>query len=76
MQYTITFTPQSVANYLNDRYDTEITVEQVEEYWECFEDYFENYQCNLMGEHLWEDFSYVADGWGIPLLEENFVESI
>lgn len=63
MNYTITFTPESIAERLN------IPVEVVEEQWEQFEDYLENFQYNWMGDYLWEDFSANAESWEIILPE-------
>lgn len=49
MEYTITFTPKSVAREFST------TEEFVIEYWEIFENYLENFQYNWMGDVLWED---------------------
>ncbi len=49
MEYTITFTPNSIANRFN-------TTEQfVVEYWEYFISYLENFEYNWMDDVLWED---------------------
>ncbi len=49
MEYTITFTPKSVAS----RFCT--TEEFVSEHWEYFIIYLENFEYNWMGDVLWED---------------------
>jgi hypothetical protein len=68
MEYTITFTPESVCNLLNRRYKQNFTVEQIEEQWDEITDYIENWSYNgLMGESLWEDFNTVSEDWGITL---------
>ena len=68
MEYTITFTPESVCNLLNSRYKQNFTVEQIEEQWDEITDYIENWSYNgLMGESLWEDFNTVSEEWGITL---------
>lgn len=80
MEYIVRFTPESVANFLNVRYKDilsdseyiykEITTEMVEEYWECFEDYFEQIFTNgLISDCMWDDFNSVADEWEIPFFE-------
>ena len=76
MTYTITFTPESICEFFNVRYNQEFTVEQIENNWEQITDYIENWKTNgLMSESLWDDFQYVADEWEIDLFEENLVES-
>jgi hypothetical protein len=75
MEYTITFTPESVTRFLNSKYDVNLTIEQVEEYWDTFEDFFQNFHYNLMSDFLWEDFDCYADGFGIPFFKKDFVES-
>ena len=70
MEYTITFTPESVCNKLNRMYDENFTVEQIEENWDGFCDYFANWEDRIMGEDLWEDFCSVAEEWEINLFEE------
>lgn len=65
MEYTITFTPQSVSEYL------ELPVEFVEENWEQFENYLEHFQYNWMNDTLWEDFSSNAETWEIELPDEE-----
>lgn len=68
MEYTITFTPESVCNLLNRRYGQNLTVEQIEEQWEEITDYIENWRYNgLMNENLWEDFDTVSEEWGMNL---------
>jgi hypothetical protein len=49
MEYTITFTPKSVADHL------EISEEFVTEYWEAFHNYLDNFHHNWMSDVLWED---------------------
>ena len=65
MEYTITFTPDSVSEYLG------LPLEFVEENWDNFEDYLENFQYNWMGDTLWEDFGSNAETYGIELPEEE-----
>jgi hypothetical protein len=57
MEYTITFTPKSVAR----KFCT--SEEFVIEHWEIFENYLENFEYNWMGDVLWDDAE-------TPLLEE------
>lgn len=49
MEYTITFTPESIAEHFGT------TTDFVEQNWEYFENYLENFQYNWMGDTLWED---------------------
>jgi hypothetical protein len=68
MEYTIKFTPESVCNFLNRKYDENFNVERIEEQWDEITDYIENWvSSGLMGDNLWEDFDFVAEEWGIDL---------
>ena len=80
MEYIIRFTPESVADFLNEQYEDtlsdpdykykEITTEMVEEHWGCFENYFEQLMTNgFISDYMWEDFSSVAEEWEIPFFE-------
>jgi hypothetical protein len=82
MEYIIRFTPESVANFLNEQYEDllsepeykykEITTEMVEEHWECFENYFEQIVTSgLMSNCVWDDFNSVAEEWEIPFFESE-----
>jgi hypothetical protein len=71
MKYTITFTPESVCDILNRRYDENYTVEQIENNWDGFCDYFSNWEDRIMGDNLWEDFSSVAEEWDIDLFNDE-----
>ena len=68
MEYTIKFTPQSICNHINNLFDEDFTVEQIEDNWDGITDYIENWiTSGLMGENLWEDFDSVAEEWEINL---------
>lgn len=72
MTHTITFTPQSICDYFNDRYGKEFTVEQIEENWGQICDYIDNWKYSgLMSESLWDDFIYVAEEWEIDLFNDE-----
>lgn len=48
MEYTITFTPESIAEHFNTPIDF------VEEHWGLFEEYLFNFENNWMGDVVWE----------------------
>lgn len=68
MEYTITFTPKSIARRLN------VPVEVVEDQWEQFETYLDNFRDNEMGEVLWDDLYMVAEDYDIELPEDDLEE--
>jgi hypothetical protein len=74
MEYTITFTPESVCNLLNRRYDQNFTINQIEDNWEQLCDYIENWEDRIMGDNLWEDFDSVAEEWEIDLFNDELDE--
>jgi hypothetical protein len=68
MEYTIKFTPQSICNHINNLFDKDFTVEQIEDNWDGITNYIENWiTSGLMGENLWEDFDAFAEEWEINL---------
>jgi hypothetical protein len=68
MEYTITFTPQSIAEHFGT------TTDFVEEYWEYFENYLENFHYNWMSEVLWEDAETILCDEINRHQKENFEE--
>jgi hypothetical protein len=61
MKYTITFTPESIANRFNT------TEDFVSDHWEYFVEYLENFEDNWMGDVLWED----AEGHILDMMNQR-----
>jgi hypothetical protein len=75
MKHTITFTPETICNHLNDRFDENFTVERIIENWDGIINYLENWTTSgLMGDNLWEDFMSVAEEWEIDLFDEDYYQ--
>ena len=72
MIHTITFTPKSLCNYFNRRFDKTFTVNQIKDNWDGITNYIDNWASNgLMSDSLWEDFMAVAEEWEIDLFDDD-----
>lgn len=72
MEYTITLTSESIKNIINNAYDEDFTLEQIEDDWDGITDYLDNLRDNGgITDYIFEDFSSVSDEWGITLFNTN-----